>query len=56
MQNFINDFGIFFAGIFNPIKSFWNWLITTTLGEIIVFIILISLFFFLLNQIINFKD
>ena len=56
MQNFVNDFGIFFSAIFNCIKSFWNWFISTTLGEILLFIILISLFLFIINLIVNFKD
>lgn len=56
MQEFINDFKIFFSGIFDCIISMWNWLIGTTLGEIIIFLVIISLFFFLLNIVIDFKD
>ena len=56
MQSFVNDFGIFFGAIFNCIKSFWNWFISTTMGEIILYTILISIFFLIVNLIVNFKD
>lgn len=56
MAKFVSDFGIFFNKIFECIITFWNWFISTVLGEIIIFIVLVSLFFFLVNLIINWKD
>ena len=56
MGQFVEDFGIFFNKILSCIITFWNWLLSTTLGEIILFIVIISLFFFILNLIINFKN
>lgn len=56
MENFMNDFSVFFSKIFNCLTSLWNWLSSTIIGEILLFIIIISLFFFLLNLIIDFKD
>ena len=56
MQQFVNDFSIFFNKMFECIISMWNWIISTTLGEIIIFLVLISIFLLLINQFINFKD
>ena len=56
MENFMNDFEIFFTKIFSALTSLWNWLTGTIVGEILLFIIIISLFLFLINLIVNFKD
>lgn len=56
MEIFISDFKIFLSAMIESLKSVFNWFISTTLGEVFIFIILISFFFFLLNLIINFKD
>lgn len=56
MENFMNDFEVFFSKIFECIKNLWNWLSGTIIGEILLFVIIISLFIFILNLIIDFKD
>jgi len=56
MESFANDFMIFFNKLFECVGTFWNWLISTTLGEILMFIIIISLFLFVINLFVDFKD
>ena len=56
MQNFMNDFQIFFTSILSMLQTLWNWFISTTIGEITLGIILIGVFMLLLNLFVNFKD
>lgn len=56
MENFMNDFALFFNKIFECIKNLWNWFSNSIIGEIFLFIIIISLFLFILTLIIDFKD
>lgn len=56
MQNFMNDFNIFFNSFLNGVKSIFNWLLSTTIGEIFLFIIIIFIFIFILGLITKFKD
>lgn len=56
MANLISDFNVFFNSIFNSVSTVFNWFISTPLGEIILFMILISLFLFIINLFVDFKD
>ena len=56
MQNLLNDFKIFYSTIFDCIKDFYNWFSGTIIGEIFIFLILISLFFVLISLFIDFKN
>ena len=56
MSNFLSDFGIFLNYMFNTMTSIYNWLTSTVLGEIIIFVVLISIFLFVVHLIIQFKD
>lgn len=56
METFVNNFQIFFNKLFELTVDFWNWYITTIVGQITIFILLIALFFFLINLIIDWKD
>lgn len=56
MNSFLNDFSVFFNKMFDCVVSIWNWLISTTIGEIIIFTIIISFFLFVLNLFVDFKD
>lgn len=56
MQNFINDFNIFFNSIFGSLISFFNWYKGTILGEITIFIVIIFIFIAIINTIIAMKD
>lgn len=56
MQNLVNDFNLFLGMIFGGIKSTYNWFLSTEIGEIFIFVIIISLFFFLINLFVDFKD
>lgn len=53
MENFMNNFNVFFNSILNAIVSVWNWLSSTLIGQLLISIILISFFLFLLNKIIS---
>ena len=53
MENFMNNFNIFFNSILNALVSVWNWLISTILGQIFISIVLISFFVWLLYTIVN---
>lgn len=56
MASFMSDFSTFFNYILASIQTFWNWLFSTVLGEIILFTILISLFIYIVYLIIDFKN
>lgn len=56
MKNLVNDFNLFLNMIFGGIKNIYNWFINTEIGEIFIFVIIISLFFFLINLFVDFKD
>lgn len=56
MQNLLNDFKNFFNVILSCMTDVFNWLTSNVIGEIIFFIILISIFFFLINLLVDFKD
>lgn len=56
MQTFMNEFLLFFETLLSCMGSVWNWLISTTLGEILIFIILISIFIFVIKMLVSLKD
>lgn len=56
MASFMSDFSTFFNYILAALQTFWNWLFSTVLGEIILFVILISLFIYIIYLIIDFKN
>lgn len=56
MKEFINDFNVFFNGIFGAIQTLWNWLFSTVLGKVVLFTVLISIFIFIIWAIIDFKQ
>ena len=54
MQAFMNDFGYFTSQFFQTIKSFFNTFINgSILGEIFLFVIIASLFLFLIEELIS---
>lgn len=53
MENFMNNFNVFFNSILSSLVSVWNWLISTILGQIFISIVLISFFVWLLYKIVN---
>ena len=55
MTNLINDFNVFLSFIFESLTSLWNWFTNNLMGEILIFLLLISLFFFLVNEIKSFR-
>ncbi len=55
MQNFLNDFNIFFNMIFGKIVEIYNWLINTVLGEIMLFMIIITIFIGIIYLIIDMR-
>ena len=56
MENLLNDFKTFFSVILSCMNDIFNWLTSTIIGEILFFTIIISLFFFIINLFIDFKD
>ena len=56
MQTFLSDFSFFMELVFSGIASLWNWLMSTILGEIILFGIIIGIFFIIFNLFIDSKD
>ncbi len=56
MATFLEDFKLFFNTIFELMIQFWNWLSGTILGEIIIFIVIIGLFFGIIYTIVKMKD
>lgn len=56
MEKFLNDFTLFFEKIFSCCKILFDWLTSNILGEIIIFVIIVSLFFFFINLFIKLKD
>ena len=56
METFMNNFSIFFSKIFESVQNLWNWYISTIIGQVTIFILIITLFYFLINLIIDFKD
>lgn len=56
MQQFLSDFSFFMELLFNGVSSLWNWLMSTILGELILFVIIIGIFFIIFNLFIDSKD
>ena len=56
METFMNNFSIFFNKLFEGVQTFWNWYISTIIGQITIFILLIALFFFVVNLFVDWKD
>ncbi len=56
MNSFLADFQTFLNFILSAMGSVYNWLITTVLGEILLFIVIISIFLFVIYLIIEFKN
>ena len=56
MSNFLNDFNIFLNFIITTMSTIYNWLVSTVLGEIILFVVIISIFLFVIHLIIEFKN
>ena len=56
MQSYLADFNYFIGLIFDGISTIWNWLTSNILGEILIFMIIISIFFLVLNLFIDSKD
>lgn len=55
MSNLMNDFNTFFTSILSTLQTFFDWFLSTVIGEIILFMALISIFLYLIYLIVNFK-
>ena len=56
MNNFLTDFSSFMHIFLEELISVFNWFMSTLIGEIIVFTIIILIFVALLKRIIHLKD
>ena len=56
MQDFLNEFNIFFTSISNNVTSTYEWLMSTILGKIIAFVFIISIFVYIISVFIRLKD
>lgn len=50
MSSFMSNFNIFLSSCLSSLGSLWSWFISTILGQIFVFITLISLFILLIYK------
>lgn len=54
MQSFMNDFSYFTTAFFSSIRTFLtNFISGSVLGEIFLFVVVISVFLFLIEEIIS---
>ena len=56
MQNFMNNFNIFLSFFISGINIIYNWLISTIIGQIIIFILIISIFIYIINKLTELDD
>lgn len=56
MENFMSDFNVFLNFFINGINLIWNWLISTILGKIIIFTVIISIFIYIINKLVSIGD
>ncbi len=56
MENFMADFNVFLSFFINGISLIWNWLISTILGKIIIFVVIISIFIYIINKLVSIGD
>lgn len=56
MQTLLNDFSIFFTAIWNYVIQIYNWIINSIVGELIIFTVIISLFFFIIYKFNEMKN
>lgn len=56
MSSFLQDYNTFLSLIINSMQSIYTWLIGTVLGEIILFVVIISIFLFVIYLVIDFKN
>lgn len=56
MENFLSDFNLFLSFFINGINLIWNWLISTIIGKILIFVLIISIFIYLINKFVELGD
>lgn len=56
MESFMSDFNIFLNFFVQGISLIWDWLIGTILGKIIVFLVIISIFIYIIYKLIGIGD
>lgn len=56
MSNFMNNFTIFFSAILSCLGSIWTWLMSSILGQIFIFMVLISIFCYIIYVLIHIGD
>ena len=56
MQSLMNDFNTFFNSMLTCLSNLWSWIMDTVLGEILLFVIIISIFFFIMFLIVDLKN
>ena len=50
MSTFVSNFALFFNAFLGAVSDTWTWLISTIIGQVIVFMVIISLFMFLFSK------
>lgn len=53
MQDFMNNFNIFLNFFLSGLNLIYNWFISTIIGQITLFIIIISLFIYLIVKLLG---
>lgn len=56
MNDFLSDFNVFLTFFINAINLIWNWLLSTIVGKIIIFILIISVFIYLISKFVSIGD
>ena len=53
MQNFMTNFNIFLGFFMSGVNTIYNWLIGTIIGQIMIFIIIISIFMYIISKLVE---
>lgn len=56
MSNFLSEFNSFLNIIMSGMGSVWGWLSSTIIGKVMIFVVLITIFVWFLDMIINIGD
>lgn len=56
MSNFLSEFNSFLNIIMSGMGSVWGWLSSTIIGKVMIFVVLITIFVWFIDMIINIGD
>ena len=56
MQNFMTNFNTFLGFFMSGLSIVYNWLINTIIGQIMIFVIIISIFIYIIAKLVEIGD